>query len=80
MKCRHCLKELSEEKGETVHGCLDCHYCPKVNKIYSLELQLMRAQGAISVLEKLSGYEAGGEFQQDDVNLIKDTLKSIRPS
>jgi hypothetical protein len=40
--CEYCEKELSEEKGELAHGCLNCHYAPWVYKIDKLRKALQK--------------------------------------
>lgn len=46
--CKYCDKELSEEKGELAHGCLDCHYDPRADKIDLLNRRLKEAEEVIA--------------------------------
>ena len=38
--CQDCDKELSEEKGEHAHGCLDCHGTVPSDKLFWLRKEL----------------------------------------
>ncbi len=46
--CEYCDEELSEEKGELSHGCLRCHYDPRVYKIQKLTQELADAREVIA--------------------------------
>ncbi len=38
--CQDCDKELSEERGEYAHGCLDCHGAIPSEKLFWLRKEL----------------------------------------
>jgi hypothetical protein len=50
--CPYCDKELSEEKGEMAHGCLDCHYDPRVEKIWDLTEENERLKSVEQIIKQ----------------------------
>jgi hypothetical protein len=49
--CQDCDKELSEEKGEYAHGCLDCHGTVPSDKLFWLRKKLAETQKRLDEAE-----------------------------
>lgn len=62
--CKYCEKILNEEKGETAHGCLDCHMSPWQETIEYQERKIKEMQEVINKLGKM------GEFTKELVNYV----------
>ena len=52
MNCKYCYKELSEERGEIAHGCLDCAVNPLLGTVVHLRKQLKTQNEKIEKLKK----------------------------
>lgn len=82
--CEYCEEELSEEKGELAHGCLRCHYDPRVDKIKHLEAQLKEASEVIGFYgDPKSWLYPGNDFHdfqiaKEDIGEVAWTAKSGR--
>jgi hypothetical protein len=52
--CEYCEKELNRERGEYDHGCLDCHCCPKAQKIRDFKKELNLKTQALDMQKLIS--------------------------
>ena len=54
--CPDCDKELSEEKLETLHGCLDCHGTVPSDKLFWLRKKLTKLKSENERLRSALGF------------------------
>jgi hypothetical protein len=69
--CNYCDKELSEEKGELAHGCLNCHYDPRVEKIKQLEQRLKEAEEVVAFYADVKSWDNANELDFE-ICIVKD--------